>query len=279
MKTILALLRVEQWYKNLVIFLPLLFSGKFTTPEMLLSAITGFIALSLVSSANYIVNDLKDRKKDALHPEKKRRPIAAGKISKSAAIIICLALFIAGFALTLLLTPMFFILALSLTLLTTLYTYALKGEQILDVVIIAVNFTLRAVSGAYISASDNFFTPIIEVSPWLILCPFFLALLLATGKRHGELALQKKKSNELKDYMVISATMLLTVYSLFSFLGESNLMFLTLPFAIYTIYRYFSFSTKNPLMLRKPHLMVKDKRILVASALWGLTVLLVLIIR
>ena len=278
MKKYLALLRVEQWYKNLVVFLPLLFSGSFTDTGFLIATIIGFVSLSLVSSANYIINDLKDRKKDAKHPEKRKRPIAAGKISKATAIIATTSLFIIGFALTLLLSPMFFILLIALTILTTTYTFLLKGEQILDVIIIATNFTIRAVSGAYITTANGFFAASIEVSPWLILCPFFLALLLATGKRHGELVLQKKHSYELKDYMVISATMLLIAYSLFSFLGEHNLMFLTLPFAIYTTYRYFSFSTNNPLMLRKPHLMAKDTWILIAAILWGLITLVVIII-
>ena len=87
-KDFLALIRVHQWYKNLVVFLAIFFSGNFFDTNLIYLTIVAFFSLSFVSSAGYIINDLVDLKKDLLNPEKRTRPLASGKVKKPTAIFI-----------------------------------------------------------------------------------------------------------------------------------------------------------------------------------------------
>jgi 4-hydroxybenzoate polyprenyltransferase len=180
MKPFIKLLRVHQWIKNLFVFLPLFFAGEFLNVEGLIGAFFAFIAFSLTSSIIYILNDYKDMEKDKLHPVKKNRPLANGSISKEtglllivplAAAIIFLAIF--NFSLTSII-PLVLYFVLNL-----LYTFVLKTVAILDVSIIAIGFVLRVIFGGLVTA--------IFVSKWALLLTFSLALVLALGKRRGEL--------------------------------------------------------------------------------------------
>src|SRR3989344_5737224 len=114
----LNLARVRQWYKNLVIFLALFFSGNLFSVELIYFSALGFLALCLVSSGNYILNDLADIKKDQNHPEKKHRPLAAGKIKPISAVFLALLLFLLGISLSVWLGISFLILVMIIILLT-----------------------------------------------------------------------------------------------------------------------------------------------------------------
>ena len=170
---ILQLLRAKQWYKNLVIFLAIIFSGNLLNTNMLLTTFLGLICLCLVSSVNYIINDLRDVKKDRLHPEKRLRPIAAWQISQKSAALIAVILALFAFTLAAYLSLKFFFITLALFALTALYTFKLKKIPILDIHMIAINFVLRAIAGALLIS--------VWISPFLILTPFFLSLVLSTG--------------------------------------------------------------------------------------------------
>ena len=177
---VIKLLRVHQWIKNGFVFLPIFFAGEFLNTQLLFGAFLAFIAFSLTSSIVYILNDYKDIEKDKLHPVKKNRPLANGGISKRNALllliplsaaIVCLAAF--NFTLVSLIPlALYFILNL-------LYTFYLKVIAILDVAIIAVGFVLRVIFGGLVTS--------IFVSKWALLLTFSLALVLALGKRRGEL--------------------------------------------------------------------------------------------
>ena len=256
------LIRPYQWYKNLIIFLPLFFVGGFFGPD-LLPVITGFVALCLVSSANYVLNDLIDIKRDRSHPEKKSRPLAAKKVTIAEAILLSLILLVVSLFLSFPLGFLFFLSVVFLFLFTLLYSFFLKHEPIADVVSIAINFVVRAISGALIIQ--------VVVSPWLVLCPFFLALVLVVGKREAEVRFMKKKATQYKEVlkyytaelihsmMMVSITALVMSYALYSF-SRTPLMLVTVPFAVYGIFRYYYLVQIGSPIARHPERIIKDWR-------------------
>ncbi len=269
-KDIVNLIRVRQWYKNIVIFLALFFSGNVLSLEYLLLVFFGFISLCFISSAGYIVNDMKDIQKDRAHPEKCSRPLAAKRISYVFASILLILLLFLGLGLANLLGTLFLYAVLSLFGLSLLYTFVLKKVFLADVLTIATLFVIRAISGAVVIS--------VWISPWLVLCPFFLSLFLSVGKRHADVLLLKEKASQtrriLQGYtkeitlglMNITTTLLIISYALYSFLsGNINLLY-TLPVALFLIFRYYFLTTHGSVIARHPEKMFYDKQILVSGA-------------
>ena len=180
MKHVIRLLRVKQWIKNLFVFLPLFFAGEFLNTSLLIGALLAFFAFSFTSGIIYILNDLKDLENDKLHPVKKNRPLANGDISKKNALLLIVPLTLAVVLLAIFNFTLLSIIPLALYFVLNLfYTYLLKTIAIIDVAIIATGFVLRVVFGGLVTA--------IYVSKWALLLTFSLALVLALGKRRGEL--------------------------------------------------------------------------------------------
>jgi len=275
------LIRVKQWYKNVVVFIPLVFAGKFLDLKALILTLIGFFALCLVSSSNYIINDLKDIEKDRRHPEKKFRPIASGKVKKWEAIIICSALLAASIFISVKLSISFFLCVVAIFVLTQGYTFYLRNEQFLDIIMIAINFVIRAVSGAFIIN--------VRISPWLILCTFFLSLFLSAGKREADIRLLKDKAvfhkRVLKDYniqitnalMIISTSALILSYALYSFLSIYPMLIYTIPFALYAIFRYLYLVYSGSEIGRHPEKAILDKRLLIGSFLWLISIFFIIL--
>jgi len=273
-KDIIRLIRVKQWYKNLIIFLPLIFSVNLFNIRFLLLTIIGFISLCAISSSYYIINDIIDREKDKKHPEKRNRPIASGKIKAWQGIILAIISFVIAIVLAINLSLYFTYFVLALFLLTMLYSFFLKNEPFLDILIIAINFVIRAVSGAFVFLIDN--KPYANISPWLILCPFFLSIFLSVGKRESDLKLLGAKAASHKKVlnvynkdltralMLISTTLLIITYSLYVFFSEFKMLLLTLPVALYIIFRYFYLIESGSKIARHTELIYKDKRIIIA---------------
>lgn len=177
---VIKLLRVKQWIKNLFVFLPLFFAGEFLNTNLLIGSLLAFFAFSFTSSIVYILNDYRDVEKDKLHPVKKNRPLANGDISKKNALLLIVPLTLAVVLLAIFNFTLLSIVPLALYfMLNLLYTYVLKTIAIIDVAIIATGFVLRVVFGGLVTA--------IYVSKWALLLTFSLALVLALGKRRGEL--------------------------------------------------------------------------------------------
>ena len=174
----LELMRPVQWYKNLLIFIPLIFSLNLFNSKLYPSLFLGFISLSLLSSANYAINDVKDAPSDALHPVKKKRPIPSGKVSEREALVLAVVLGSIAFTIGYVLNRYFFMILVVFFTSTQLYTFLLKKIPILDVMVVSFNFYLRTIAGAYIIN--------VEISPWLTIGIFFIALFLALGKRKAE---------------------------------------------------------------------------------------------
>ena len=272
------LIRIAQWYKNLVIFLPLVFLGKFFDFGLWEELIFGFFSLAFVSSSGYILNDIFDRKRDQLHIEKKNRPITSGIISVKLGIVFALVFLGLGLLIANILPLPFLFVAIILFLLTQLYSLFLKHIVFVDILAIAINFLLRAISGTFILK--------VTISPWLILCTFFLSLFLSVGKRKADLALLQEDASthrktlsaytpEITQALLIIATAsLILSYSLYSLLSNFHWILASLPFALYTIFRYLSFVYTHNSIARHPERAFLDWRIDIAIAFWIITVLL-----
>lgn len=283
---IIQLLRVRQWYKNLLIFLPIIFGQQLGDISALLATSIGFFSLCFLSSANYIINDILDQEEDKNHPEKRNRPIASGKIRSWQGAVIAATSLIVAFALGMLLSREFLYVLAAIFVISQLYTFVLKKEVFADILAISIIFVARAVSGAYVITIAS--KPYIWISPWLILCPFFLSLFMAAGKREadvlflGEKAIAHRKvlasySRETtKALSYISTTLLIISYSLYSFLGVNQKLIYTLPFALYVVFRYLNLIETGNVIARHPELVYKDGRLMIAAMLWFASVLAIL---
>src|SRR3989338_5535258 len=165
--------------KNLFVFAGLIFSLKFFELPLLLTVIYAFIIFCALSSAIYLINDVRDAEGDRKHPVKKLRPIAAGKLSPTVAIVTAILLALISLIFSIYLSFSFFLVSLIYFLLMILYTFALRDMVILDTFSIAAGFILRAVAGVVVIA--------VELSPWLVICTILLSLFIALGKRRHEL--------------------------------------------------------------------------------------------
>ncbi len=218
----LKLIRIKQWVKNAFVLAPLLFSFQFTDIPSVLSALYAFLAFSLIASAHYIVNDIQDREKDALHPQKKYRPIASGVISVKKGLVAALLLLYGGGVFIWLLGDIKVAGVIGLYLLiNVLYSGKLKNIVLLDVFVIAIGFVLRVYAGAYAIHEP--------VSSFIFMTTLFLSLFLGFAKRKGELlrhgtasrtVLKKYGKEMLNAYLAV--TMALTIMSYALWTMETN---------------------------------------------------------
>lgn len=178
--SIVRQLRVEQWLKNLFVFIPLFFSGEFNQSEKLYKAVLTFICFCFVSSSVYIVNDLRDLETDRKHPTKSKRPMASGQISIGGGVALgFIVLFFGIWMLYVIHDPLFVGIVAGYLMLNLTYSFGLKNVSILDILIISSGFVLRTISGAVVT---NVF-----ISQWMVVMIFLLALFLALAKRRDDL--------------------------------------------------------------------------------------------
>ena len=279
-KNLFSLLRPWQWYKNIIIFVPAIFSTLALNRHLLLLTFIGFISLSLASSGNYVINDILDKEADKKHPEKRNRPLASGAIGVPFALVVALVLFALSFVIAWTLAPLFLALVILFVLLTHAYSIWFKHFVFIDVLLISVNFVLRVIGG--ILLLDHSATP----TPWIIICPFFLALFLAVGKRKSDIALLGKKAAQHKrvlahytpeltnNLLTISTTLLIISYTLYAFLSEHRYyLMVSMPFALYLVFYYFSLLDSHPEITRHPERALKDPHVIIGTLLWGIATL------
>lgn len=184
---ILRLIRPFQWIKNLFVFMPMFFGGYLFNGTMWIESTMAFVAFSMMASAIYCINDIKDVKADREHPEKKKRPIASGKVSVTSAWILCLILVAGSEAICMFAidqNSLELLLVVNLYLVMNIaYCFGLKRISIVDVLIIAIGFVLRLVAGG-VSCG-------IELSPWIVLMTFLLALFMAFAKRRDDVIIRE----------------------------------------------------------------------------------------
>ncbi|NDF12233.1 MAG: decaprenyl-phosphate phosphoribosyltransferase [Proteobacteria bacterium] len=178
MLLLLKLMRPKQWIKNLFVVAPLVFSMTFYDSVNVIHTIIAVAVFIAASSAVYVMNDICDVKADRKHPKKKHRPIASGEVSVPTAMVLLVALVCAGIYGIRFLPINCAVITTIYILLNIFYSFKLKHIAILDVSLIAVGFVLRVLMGAAAISVD--------VSPWIILATFLLALFLGFGKRRHE---------------------------------------------------------------------------------------------
>jgi len=285
----LKLLRVEQWVKNLFVFLPLFFSGNITNHDLFIKSIFAFFIFSFAASSIYIINDYSDIDSDRKHPEKKNRPLASGAISKTTALVFLIGLLIADIALILFCQEYFSqnlwkfsTIIIAYFLMNLAYTFKLKHVAIIDVSIIAIGFVLRVLAGGYITG--------IYISQWAILLTFVLALVLAIGKRRGELInaqISGKTRKALDGYNVqfadialsISCTLAIVCYLMFTLSPEVQKrfhprVFYTVFFVVFAFLRYLQQTLVYNKTESPTKIIYKDRYIQITLILWVIVFLL-----
>ncbi|MBI4673195.1 MAG: decaprenyl-phosphate phosphoribosyltransferase [Chloroflexi bacterium] len=309
LKLILQEMRPRQWPKNFFVFLPLIFTVRqywrpFSDTMWIFLGLTigAFVVFCFASGFVYFVNDLVDVAKDRAHPHKRTRPIASGALPENVARITAVALLGLTLAGAVMLdrfsqtfpypagAPIFpFPYAFTAVTATYLvlqiaYSFYLKHIVIVDVFSIAAGFVLRAVAGAAIIQ--------VPISPWLYVLTTLLSLFIGFAKRRNEIvilednaknhrAILEEYSPQLLDQM-ISITMACTAiaYFLYTFTAENlpknHAMMLTIPFALYGIFRYMYLIYIKNEGGSPEEALLRDRPLLVDAILWGLAVVVIL---
>jgi 4-hydroxybenzoate polyprenyltransferase len=186
----LKLLRPKDWAKNLFLFIPLFFSGELFDWPIYPRLILGFVSFCCIASSIYIINDYRDIEDDKKHPDKSKRPLASGAVSKGTSIVLCILLILAGFGLAYFIREKFLFILSIYFFLNLAYSFGLKNIPILDIVILAIGFVLRIKGGAVILH--------IGVSEWLNIMIFLLALFMAIGKRRDDVLLKLSSGTDMR---------------------------------------------------------------------------------
>jgi len=285
---IIQSLRPHQWIKNLVVLAALIFSLNFRDQRLLIIGIEAVLVFCLLSGAVYLLNDLKDREKDRLHPVKKNRAIASGRLPVAVAMVVLIVVLAAGFAGAAALGSGFFSVSLAYFGLNLAYSFFLRSLMLLDVMAIAGGFVLRAIAGAEVMLDAG---ADVRISPWLLMCTFFLSLVLALGKRRHELgAVEEGHRGSLKGYSVALVDRLTTIavavtllsYSIYSIwpetvrqFGTENLVY-TIPFVFYGLGRYLFLVTARAGGADPSEMLIADRGILGTVVFWFLAVVVIL---
>jgi 4-hydroxybenzoate polyprenyltransferase len=278
-----TLMRPKQWTKNVLVFAALIFSIRIANVDMLGQAFTGFILFCLVSSCVYILNDYVDRDRDRMHPEKKNRPLASGALNPQMALAYGIVLLAASFFAAFRFHPPFGFVLLLYFVLNVLYSYRLKHVVILDLLIVASGFVLRAVGGGLIIG--------VPLTPWFLVCTLLLALFLAISKRRHELVLLKSDKGDhrhvleyysmdlLNQMNAIVTTATIMSYALFTFTsGHTIHLMWTLILVLYGIFRYLYLIHVEGRGGKPDRLLLEDKHILVTVVLYAISVMFILIV-
>jgi 4-hydroxybenzoate polyprenyltransferase len=274
-------IRPKQWIKNTVVFAALIFAQELLDPNLALISLAAFFLFCLLSGSVYLINDVMDMKEDQRHPYKKARPIASGKLKRSTAVGAAIGMSIFSVAMSFFLDVTFGIVTSAYFVINMAYSRYLKHVVIIDVMVIAFGFVLRAMGGAVAIK--------VEISPWLVICTTLLSLFLGFGKRRHELVLMKENAKDqrpiLSEYSpyfldqiiaVLTASIVVT-YALYT-MSESvqtklqtTHLTLTIPFVLYGIFRYLYLIHQKNRGGNPTSLFFTDKPLLINVVLWAIT--------
>ncbi len=282
LRDLVKLARPWQWYKNLLAFAAVLFGGKLLDPYAWASALEAFFLLSLVSSSSYVINDVVDYERDRLHPVKRFRPVAAGRVSRGEALALAVLLASAAVLISVALNPAVtpFLIALLASQLT--YSLKLRESAPADVIVISLNYTIRAVCGAV--------TVELHPSPWLVTGSFVIALMLILGKRRGEVEVVGERALEFRKPLAVyskevlrgalfaAAAALLATYIAYCSTHPARplRMAATTPLAAYLVLRYVLVVERFPKLAEEPHNLARDRGLLGGLLAWLLAIVLAL---
>lgn len=286
MRDIIRSLRPHQWVKNFFVLAPLVFAQEAADARPVLRAAVAFVIFCLVSGAVYLLNDLVDAPSDRLHPVKRHRPIAAGRLTPRRAVIALVLLLAGSLAAAAALSLVLAGVVAAYYLLNVAYSFRFKHTPFLDVLTIAAGFILRLVGGAV--AID------VPLSAWLAACTFLLAAFLALGKRkHELLALGTDKSpqrrvlerydlDHVRPAMQGLAVATVGCYAAYTLLGSTHSGFSprelvwTLPMVIFGLWRFHRLTERDEQGVSPTDLMMTDVPFIANLALWGLVVVTVI---
>lgn len=295
--TLLHLIRVHQWIKNLSLYASIIFTGNLFKLDFLSIATIGFFIFCILSSASYVFNDLVDAPLDRKHPKKKFRPIASGEVTRTQAKIIFILLALSGLVGAFLLSTAFFLIVVVFFSIHIAYSLVLKKYALWDILSIASSFMLRIFAGEILTG--------LHIPIWLTFSVIFLSLFIASCKRRSELltvgntttrpALEHYRAQLLDFYNSTFATGAIITYAMFTFtepvhfnsviqdflifvfpaaLGRKWLMVTTLPLIMVGIMRYAQLIYERELGEAPERLVTSDKILLGTVLLWGLSVVL-----
>lgn len=278
LKYLLISLRPQQWIKNLFIFAALIFAGEVLDGESLVKTLAAFLLFCALSSSVYLINDWRDLEEDQKHPVKKTRPLAAGKLNVGTALLTTCILLTGSLIGSFSINFNFGLVAAFYVLLNLTYSFFTKKIPLLDVISVSIGFVLRAIAGAE--------AILVAISPWLIVCTFFIALFLVVGKRQAEIV--NHQNNEiytaefLDQLLVMTAGITILAYVLYTIdqqtvakFGTTALLYTT-PFVVYGIFRYFYLVNKHQKGASPTDTLLADVPILLSVILWGISVGLII---
>jgi 4-hydroxybenzoate polyprenyltransferase len=289
LRIILEAMRIKAWTKNFFVFAALLF-GRVWSPRAFEETVLAAFGFGLISSTIYLINDSIDRKKDKLHPEKCTRPIASGRLSVRRAVTAASILGCSTLAASWFYSP-WLALVYSIYLVKQLsYSFGLKNVVILDCILIALGFVLRAMAGVAVLSDSG---ESIDLSPWLVICTFFLASLLAFAKRRHELVSMGSGAEDhrtnLKDYSLplldqvigITAGTSILGYSIYTVSDRTSTvvspyLWITIPFVAYGVFRYLFIVYSQGLGGSPDRILLKDTPLKINLLLWVTTVAIIL---
>jgi len=285
LKALIKTMRPRQWVtKNVFIFAAIVFDKQLLVVDSFLRTLAGFALFCLISSSVYIFNDLADVEADRQHPEKKNRPIASGRLPVSAAwiagILLAAVTLVTGYVLA----PSFAYVIGLYFLINMAYSKWLKHIPIIDVLVISAGFVLRVGAGVTLIHVERF-------SPWLYVVMTLLSLFLGFGKRRAELALLAQGAGShrkvlegytlplLDQYIMIVSGTTIVAYSLYTFsapnVPANHSMMLTIPFVVYTIFRYLYLIEVKHAGGAPEEILLSDRPFQIAMFLWTVTVLVI----
>lgn len=271
-------MRPQQWVKNSFVLAPLVFSQNLDSPSHLWRSGVAFLVFCLASGAVYLTNDLVDRESDRIHPTKKNRPIASGRLAVGVArvwVVICLAM---AAIVAIWLEPLLAGVVGCYFAANLAYSFVLKNVVFLDVSIIALGFLLRVLGGAF--AID------VPVSRWVILCTFLLSLYLALGKRKHELlavahperirpVLRRYRVGHIKLAMMLTALVTICSYAAYTFdreivsqFGTEYLPF-TLPFIFFGLWRFYRLTQRSEHPESPTEQIIRDPVFIANLVIWA----------
>lgn len=278
---IIKTMRPRQWTKNLFVFAALVFSRRFLEPGDTLRVLGSFIIFCVLSGAVYIINDIVDREEDRRHELKRTRPIASGRLSCGTAALFAAVLAAASFVAAFSLGHSFGVVAACYFTLMIVYSFFLKHIVIVDVLVIASGFVLRAAAGGCVIH--------VVISPWLLICTILIALFLVLSKRRHELVLLEDNaanhrrtlleySPYLLDQMIAVVTSsTVMAYALYTMWPRtidevSPYLYLTIPFVLYGIFRYLYLVHQKEKGGSPERLLLSDMPLMVDIILWIIAV-------
>lgn len=290
-----AAMRPNQWTKNGVVAAAFFFAfwdqyhAGAAALSVLQMVVPAVLLFCLASSGIYLMNDIRDAEADSHHPLKRDRPVASGKISRKEAAVLSLALIAGALSGAVYLSRAYLYTMLGYIVLQIFYTFLLKRIALVDVMIIAGGFVLRAIAGAVVLSGA-------EPSPWLLTCTFLLALFLGLCKRrHEKLFLEREDSTQrpvldnydtrlLDQLIAVTSGATIVSYSIYTFWPETVQKFgthalgFTVPFVIFGIFRYLDLVYRHDKGDRPERILLTDLPLLVCVALYGITVIGILVL-